>query len=114
MNFIRNMIRRSFLTCISLCAIFLTNAQGTGRSDDTLADSSYRRQAEELYRIGQYFQAGIAWERVLFGCKDRRQLLAAVLGKTECLKQEGQFDPAVSFLEGWQAFPFPDSGLVRI
>jgi TM2 domain-containing membrane protein YozV len=122
------MTLRSFLTCISLCAIFLTNVQGAGRclapvlsfgdfigrSDDTLADSAYRRQAEELYRKGQYFQAGIAWERVLFGCKDRRQLLAAVLGKTECLKEEGQFDPAVTFLEGWQAFPFPDSGLVRI
>jgi TM2 domain-containing membrane protein YozV len=94
------MILRSFLTCISLCAIFLTEAQ-TGTADS-------------LYRAGRYFEASIAWERVLFENNDPRQQVAAVIGKAQCLKQEGLFDPAVSFLENWQAFPFPDSDRVRI
>jgi TM2 domain-containing membrane protein YozV len=102
------MIIRSFLTCISLCAIFLTEAQ------DTLSTAVFRQQAEDLYRAGQYFQAGIAWERVLFEDKDPQIQLAAVLGKTECLKQQSAFDAAVAFLESWQAYPFPDSGLVRV
>lgn len=93
------MIQRSFLTCISLCAIFLTEAQ-------TRADS--------LYAAGRYFEASIAWERILFENDNKEQQLTAVLGKTECLKQQGLFDQAVIFLEGWQAYPFPDSSLARI
>jgi TM2 domain-containing membrane protein YozV len=93
------MIIKSCLTCISLCAIFLTRAQ-TG--------------ADSLYREGRYFEASIAWERVLFGNNDPRQQMAAILGKTQCLKQQGLYDPAVSFLEAWQAARFPDSDLVKI
>ncbi len=102
------MIIRSFLTCISLCAIFLTEAQ------DTLSAAAFRRQAEDLYQAGQYFQAAIAWERVLFESTDPQLQLTAVLGKTECLKQQAAFDAAVAFLEGWQAYPFPDSALARV
>jgi TM2 domain-containing membrane protein YozV len=106
------MILRSFLTCISLCAIFLTEAQ-TG--DDSLRrQASVGADADALYRAGRYFEASIAWERVLFENKDPRQQVAAILGYTQSLKQEGLFDPAVSFLESWQAFPFPDSDRVRI
>ncbi|HEY4063334.1 MAG TPA: hypothetical protein VGM30_15615 [Puia sp.] len=83
------------MTCIFLCAIFLTEAQ--------------TEQAAALYQAGRYFEASIAWERVLFENNDPHQQVAAIQGKTECLKQEGLFDPAVSFLENWQAFPFPDS-----
>lgn len=93
------MILRSCLTCISLCAIFLTEAQ-------TRADS--------LYAAGRYFEASIAWERILFENDNKEQQLTAVLGKTECLKQQGFFDQAVTFLEGWQSYPFPDSGQLRI
>ena len=87
------------MTCISLCAIFSTRAQ-TG--------------ADSLYREGRYFEASIAWERVLFGNSDPQQQMAAIMGKTQCLKQEGQYDPAVSFLETWQASRFPDSDLAKI
>src|SRR5258708_39984736 len=60
-NFTRNMILRSFLTCISLCAIFLTEAQ-TGkdslrRQAPALAgDTSLIGQANALYRAGRYFE----------------------------------------------------------
>jgi TM2 domain-containing membrane protein YozV len=101
-----------YLTCIFLCALFLTKApEGKCQRGPEL---NWREQAEQLYRTGQFFQAAIAWERVLFDSKDPQEQLAAVLGKTQCLKQEGNFDAAVSFLQNWQAFPFPDSDLVRI
>jgi TM2 domain-containing membrane protein YozV len=115
------MIIRSCLTCISLCAIFLTEAQtGTDSLRRGAYADSLRRQAsagacaDSLYRAGRYFEASIAWERVLFENKDPQQQVVAIMGKTQCLKQEGLFDPAVSFLESWQAFPFPDSDRVRI
>ena len=105
------MITRYCLTCISLCAIFLTEAQA---GTDTLPSDARIRQAETLFGAGRYFEASIAWERVLFENNDPQQQVKAVTGKTECLKRQGLFDPAVTFLETWQAFPFPDSDLVRL
>jgi TM2 domain-containing membrane protein YozV len=112
------MIIRYYLTCISLCATFLTEAQ-TGsiaprRQADTISSDGFIRQAETLYDAGRYFEASIAWERVLFDNNNPQYQMTAVMGKTQCLKQQGLFDPAVTFLEGWQSFPFPDSDLVRI
>jgi hypothetical protein len=105
------MITRYCLTCISLCAIFLTKAQA---ATDTLPSDVLIRQAETLYAAGRYFEASIAWERVLFENNDPQQQITAVTGKTECLKMQGLFDPAVTFLETWQAFSFPDTDLARL
>jgi TM2 domain-containing membrane protein YozV len=110
------MILRSCLTCISLCAIFLTKAQ-TGVNtpgQPTITASGTEAAAEVFYRSGRYFEASIAWERVLFCNPDPSLRMTAIMGKTQCLKQQGLFDPAVSFLESWQAASLPDSSLSRI
>src|SRR5882757_2039248 len=98
MNFIRNMTIRSCLTCISLFAIFSTRGQ----------------TADSLYRAGHYFDASIAYERILFESTDVQQQLTAIFGKTRCLKQQGLYDQAMTFLENWQSYPFPDSSLSEI
>jgi len=114
------MIIRSFLTCTFLCAIFLTEAQ--------------TEEADSLYRLGRYFDASIAYERVLFeksgspslelrrpgeteaaGSEDRAkgptgELFTAIIGKVRCLKRQQLFDQAVTFLNGWQSYPFSNSG----
>jgi TM2 domain-containing membrane protein YozV len=73
-----------------------------------------RAQGDSLYRAGQYFDASIAYERILFESHDEAAQLAAIFGKTRCLKQQGLYDQAMSFLENWQAYPFPDSSLAEI
>jgi TM2 domain-containing membrane protein YozV len=77
-------------------------------------DTTLRHQADSLYKSGHYFESSIAWERLLFDNADPKEQLLAVLGKTQCLKQEGAFDQALTFLNNWQSYPFPDSDLVRI
>jgi TM2 domain-containing membrane protein YozV len=89
---------RSCLTCISLFAIFSTRGQ----------------TADALYQAGRYFDASIAYERILFESSDARQQLIAVLGKTRCLKQQGLYDQAMTFLQNWQGYAFPDSSLAEI
>ena len=86
------------MTCISLCAISLTEAQ----------------TADSLYQAARYFEASIAYERVLFENTDPVLQWEAVLGKTRCLKKEGLYDQARTFLAAWQSYPFPDSGLAEI
>ena len=131
------MIIRSCLTCISLCVIFLTEAQ-TGNLDSLLRieragaapagrhmdepTPGLLRIADSLYREGRYFEASIAYERVLFENGDRREgamdplqvQFLAVTGKLQCLKKQAQYDQAVTFLDAWQSYPFADSSLVEI
>jgi TM2 domain-containing membrane protein YozV len=103
---------RSYLTCISLFAIFSTRAQGgkelQGREGDAI------RIADTLYQAGRYFDASIAYERVLFESSEPRQQLVAIFGKTRCLKQQGLYDQAMTFLQNWQVYAFPDSNLAEI
>ncbi len=129
---------RFYSTCISLCVIFLINGRVAGamsgnasvgplRASGSLAssfahcvhagltsDTTLTGQAEALYQAGRYFEATIAWDRILFDSQDSTELLTAVLGKTQCLKQQKNYDQAYAFLETWLAYPFPDSGQVRI
>ena len=86
------------MTCISLFAIFSTRGQ----------------TADSLYRAGRYLDASIAYERILFESTDVHQQLTAVFGKTRCLKQQGLYDQAMTFLQNWQAYAFPDSNLAEI
>jgi len=102
------------LTCISLCAIFLTKAQTVDLRPTADVAGPVFAHADSLYRAGSYFEASIAYERVLFENTDRGQQLEAVLGKTRCLKMLGSYDQARTFLESWQGLPFPDSGLTEI
>ena len=98
---------RYCLTCISLFVIFSTRGQDVRGQD-------FRGQADSLYRSGRYFDASIAYERILFENNDPNAQLVAIFGKTRCLKQEGRYDQAMTFLENWQAYPFPDSSLAEI
>lgn len=102
------------MTCISLCAIFLTKAQTVDLRPTADVAGPVFAHADSLYRAGSYFEASIAYERVLFENTDRGQQLEAVLGKTRCLKMLGSYDQARTFLESWQGLPFPDSGLTEI
>ena len=70
--------------------------------------------ADSLYREARYFDASIAYERVLFDHPERQEQYAAVTGKLQCLKKQALYDQAVTFLEAWQAYPFPDSSLAAI
>jgi len=96
------MIIRYCLTCISLFVIFSTRGQEGGD------------QADALYRAGRLFEASIAYERILFGTTDPQRQLIAIYGKTRCLKQQGLYDQAMTFLQNWQAYAFPDSSLSEI
>jgi TM2 domain-containing membrane protein YozV len=113
------MIIRSCLTCTFLCAIFLTEAQtgsavGAPQPDTFRPQAGLRQSIDSLYRQGRFFDASIACERILFGGGDPADLFYAVVRKTQCLKQQQLFDQAVSFLNGWQSYSFPDSGQARI
>jgi TM2 domain-containing membrane protein YozV len=90
------------LTCISLFAIFSTRGQ------------SAQQTADSLYQAGRLFDASIAYERILFEAGNPSEQLIAIFGKTRCLKQQGLYDQAMTFLENWQAYPFPDSSLSEI
>ena len=98
---------RYCLTCISLFVIFSIRGQDV-RGQDFLV------QADSLYQAGRYFDASIAYERILFESSEPSRQLIAIFGKTRCLKQEGRYDQAMTFLENWQAYPFPDSSLAEI
>ena len=98
------------MTCISLCVIFLTKGQDAhGQINTALAD-----RADSLYRGEAYFDAAIVYERILFVSNDPQEQYRAVIGKLGCLKKEGLFDQAVTFLEAWQTYSFPDSCLWEI
>jgi len=66
-------------------------------------------QADSLARAGAYFEASVAYERVLFAAVDTDLSYRAALGKTQCLKRQQLFGPAVTFLNGQLTAPYPDS-----
>jgi len=70
--------------------------------------------ADSLYRQGHYFEASIAYERLLFEHDDRQAQLPAIFGKVRCLKKQQLYDQVVSFLDAYLTFPFSDSGLAQI
>src|ERR1700730_1427387 len=117
MNLTGNMIIKYFLTCTFLCATFLTEAQTMAvppQSGKERVSSGIEEQADQLYRQGHYPEASIAYERILFDDGDTASRFQAVIGKTQCLKKQRLFDQAVSFLEAYLVYPFPDTALARI
>lgn len=59
---------------------------------------SWLQTADSLFTTGQYFEAGLAYERVLFDEQDPLVLYVASLGKARCLNQRGLYAKASNFL----------------
>lgn len=102
------MTTRFYLTCTFLCATCLSKAQNLSPEDGLL------RQADSLLSQSEFFEASIAYERVLFGNRDVYDNYRAAIGKTQCLKQQKRFGPAVTFLNEQLSAPYPDSLLYRL
>ncbi|MFN2394938.1 MAG: tol-pal system YbgF family protein [Bacteroidales bacterium] len=74
-----------YLICIFLCGSFSLNA-GISFEEDSLL-----LKAQELYEQGDYFEAGIAFERAYFFSSESKIRLEANLGRSRALKQNGEF-----------------------
>ncbi|MBS1505720.1 MAG: hypothetical protein JSS79_03645 [Bacteroidetes bacterium] len=83
-----------YLTCTFLCAPFFIRAQET-------------KKADSLFFAGQYLQANVEYERLLFnGSKSINVLL---LKKSYCLKAEAKYDLAYNTLARGNFFVGDDS-----
>lgn len=71
-------------------------------------------RADSLAAGGQHFEAGIAYERVLFEQPDSLLYGQALTGKINALKQQGRFSVAVQTLNGELTRNFPDSMLLAL
>lgn len=77
-----------FLICIFLCATSIINAQ----------QSSLMQQAEATMRQGNYEEAGLLFERVLFESPAQDVAYAATLGKLACLKEQQLYAEAERYI----------------
>ncbi len=100
------MTTRFCLICIFLCVACSINGQ--------LLPVNQLRLADSLANVGRFFEAGIAYERVLFNQPDSVVQLAAVAGKIGCLKQQGRFSAAVQYINGELTNPYSDSTLLAL
>ena len=80
------------LTCIFLCGTYFV--RGEGLSQDTTFC-----KGDTLFAQGQYFEAGIAYERVYFYSEDPDVRARASLRKSQALKQQGEYARAVNDLQ---------------
>lgn len=74
------------MTCIFLCGICITNANG-----------QTKESADSLFAAGSYFEASIAYERILFSVPGQELSFYATLQKIQCLKQQGLFSQGELF-----------------
>ncbi len=74
-----------FWICIYLCAGFIPELQAVS------SEKSVFERADSLYEAGNYFEAGIAYERVYFFSVDAETRIKANLGRARALKQEGKY-----------------------
>lgn len=65
--------------------------------------------ADSLFAAGQFLAARVAYERVLFTATDPSAQFPAAIGKARCLKQQGLYALAVTFLNGQIQTDYPDS-----
>lgn len=75
----------SFWICIYLCAGFIPELQALS------SDESELERADSLYKAGNFFEAGIAYERVYYFSVDAETRIKANLARARSLKQEGRF-----------------------
>lgn len=98
------MIIKFCLTCTFLCAICITKAQ----------DAKLLNEADSLFSAGHYFEASLAYERVLFIGSDLPDRYYAVNRKTQCLKQQRLFEQAVHFIKPYLSENLPDSARYQL
>lgn len=89
------------LICIFLCATPLTDASAN--------DKGLMHKADSLFGEGMYFQASIAYERIIYHSTSPVERVRANLGKTEALKQIGDFSKARNDLRRSLMFRGDDS-----
>lgn len=77
------------MICTFLCATCTTKAQ----------EMVYKNEADTLFQQQHYFEAAIAYERVLFTSIDPAGIWYAVNGKVQCLKQQHKYTQAVQFIK---------------
>lgn len=87
------LINVSYLICIFLCGSFSLNA------DVPVEEDSLLLKAQNLYEQGNYFEAGIAFERAYFFSSETKKRLQANLGRAKALKQTGEFIKARNDLQ---------------
>lgn len=97
------MTTRFYLTCIFLCAVYTINAQPAVLHD-----------ADSLFQQHKYFEASIAYERILFSDSNAEQTLYAVKQKIQCLKQQRLFTQAITFIQASRNERLPDSVNYRL
>ena len=86
---------RFYLICIFLCVPFLTKAQFT--------------TADSLFKLGLYYDAGIAYERVIFNNPTPEVKQEALLRKSYTYKLRHYFTEALQTLERTDLTDQPDS-----
>src|SRR6056297_1224581 len=87
MNFNRNMIIRFFLICTFLCGMSFIEAP---------AQPSLMQQADSLFEEGQYFEASIQYERVLFYQPPHETLVLPHYRKALCYRHLGRYQDALN------------------
>jgi tetratricopeptide (TPR) repeat protein len=95
-------INAFFLICIFLCVTPLTDVFG-------VTDIGMMRRADSLFAQGNYFEASIAYERVIYNSGSAFERVSANLKKAEALKQIGEFAKARNDLQRSFAFRGNDS-----
>lgn len=81
------------LICIFHCVSFFPEAKAQA------AEDSLFQQADSLFSRGNYFEAGIGYERIFFFSSDAEKKVLANLARAEALKQSGDFARAKNDLQ---------------
>ncbi len=97
-----NWIVRYCLILIFLCGI------STGKSQDVF------HQADSLFMAGEFHQAGLAYEWIIYSGTTPGQEARAVLGRVQSFKKLSLFDQAGRHLDQVNIFELPDSMRVAI
>ncbi|MBW6478106.1 MAG: hypothetical protein K0B37_01655 [Bacteroidales bacterium] len=74
------------LICIFLCVSFFPDKAYAQKDSNVFLE-----EGRDLFRQGNYFEAGIAFERAYFFTTDSRLRMEANLGRAQALKQTGDF-----------------------
>ncbi len=93
-----------YLTCIFLCVTPLTDVFG--------CEAGGMVKADQLFADGNYFEAAIAYERIIFLSESPEAKVRANLAKAEALKQSGMFDQARRDLQ--RSLSYRDNDSLRL
>jgi tetratricopeptide (TPR) repeat protein len=79
-------INAFYLICISLCVSFSPDRAYAQKDSNVFLE-----KGRDLFRLGNYFEAGIEFERAYFFATDSRIRLEANLERAQALKQTGEY-----------------------